>query len=127
MTTVKKVYKIQESSGSINNIETRREWIYRVNVVDDLKNYPSYAIYYSIRQEAAYLAMVYVDIDGKMIPRVTKPSPEDHYDNWMYALALDGFAFKIEELFDKENILYQKFADVKEEEDIYTIDIEPVN
>jgi hypothetical protein len=127
MTTVQKVYRMQESSGSINNVETRRELIYKVNVIDDLKSYESYAIYYSIRQEVPYLAMVYVKIDDMMVPRVTKPSPEDHFDNKMYALSLDGFAFKIEELFDKENILYQKFDDVKEEKNVYSIDIEPVS
>jgi hypothetical protein len=127
MTKVQKLYKVYESSGSINGMEARREWIYKVNNIDDSKSYSSYALYYSIKKEKPYLAMTYIDIDGIMIPKVTKPSPEDHGDNWMYALALEGFAFKIEELLDKENIPYQKFEAVKEDEGIFTIDIEPVN
>jgi hypothetical protein len=126
MTKVRKLYKIHESSGSINEIETRREWIYRVEIINDLIKYESYAIYYSICQEKPYLAMVYIKIGGLMVPRVTKPSPEDHFDNWMYALALDGFAFKIEEIFEKENIPFQKFDDIKEGENVFSIDIEPI-
>jgi hypothetical protein len=127
MTNVEKLYKVYESSGSINEIETRREWVYRVNNTNDLGSYSSYAIYYSIRKEAAHLAMTYISIDGVMVPRVTKSSPHGHFDNRMYALSLDGFAFKVEELFENENISFQKFTDVKASEDIFTIDIKSVN
>lgn len=123
---VRKLNSLTESSGSINEIEVRREVIHAVIIIEDLISYPSYAVYYSLLQEPVHLVMVYIYINDIMVPRVKKRNPEEHNNNWKYAISLDGFAFKIEEFFEKEGIPFQKFADIKESEDI-AIDIESEN